>query len=136
MKTVRINMCCVAIAAMCGDARKSRIMDKAWKGDLVLAGAFDHVFDSPDGEYALADGARGRTITISAQGNRRLVVWTPGAEFPAEEEPKPGELAAGDWRHFACVEPATLWQDKGFTLAPGERNVLFARIALSGNNFE
>ena len=114
------------------DARVSTSFDKAWKGDISVTDAFDHVFASPDGEYALIDGARNRRISIAAKGNRRLVVWNPGAKYPAAESPEPGVLAVGDWRRFVCVEPATLWRDQGFVLEPGARNVLSARISASG----
>jgi len=113
------------------DARSSTSFDSRWAGDLALTDAYDHVFASPDGEYELVDGARSRTIRIAAKGNRRLVVWNPGDARPAADNPAPGDLGSGDWRRFACVEPATLWRDQGFTLAPGEKNVLAMKISLA-----
>jgi len=110
------------------DARVTKSFDKEWKGDMPVTDAVDHVFASPDGEYSLVAGALGRTINISARGNRRLVVWNPGTAYPAAESPEPGALAVEDWRRFVCVEPATLWRDQGFTIAPGERNAFSMRI--------
>ena len=110
------------------DARLSTSFDSKWQGDMPVTSAFDHVFASPDGEYSLVDGSLGRTIRISAKGNKRLVVWNPGDARPAGDPPVPGALAPGDWRRFVCVEPATLWRDQAFSLAPGEMNILSARI--------
>ena len=115
------------------DARSSTVFDAAWKGDLAVTDAFDHVFASPDGEYSVVDASRGHTIKISAKGNRRLVVWNPGDARPADATPVPGALGDGDWRHFVCVEPATLWRDQGFILKPGERHSFSARISVAGN---
>ena len=113
------------------DARSSTSFDAAWKGDLAVTDAFDHVFASPDGEYSIVDGSRGHTIKVSAKGNRRLVVWNPGDARPADAVPAPGALGNGDWRRFVCVEPATLWRDQGFTLKPGERHSLSVRISVA-----
>ena len=113
------------------DARSSRVFAAAWKGDLAVTDAFDHVFASPGGEYSLVDASRGHTIKMSAQGNRRLVVWNPGDARSADAVPAPGALGNGDWRRFVCVEPATLWRDQGFTLKPGERHSLSARISVA-----
>jgi glucose-6-phosphate 1-epimerase len=113
------------------DSRVSTQFDAPWRGDLAVTAAFDHVFASCDGAYALEDGARGRTIHIAAKGNKRLVVWNPGDARPAQEPPAPGALAPGDWRHFVCVEPATLWRDQAVTLAPGEKHVMSITLSLS-----
>ncbi len=112
------------------DSRVTTAFDTQWKGDIAVTSAYDHVFASVDGEYSLVDGARGLTVNIAAKGNKRLVVWNPGDERPAVEPPPAGALGPGDWRRFVCVEPATLWRDQAFNLAPGEKNVLSARISV------
>lgn len=113
------------------DSRVTTAFDTRWQGDLAVNSAYDHVFAAIDGEYALVDGVRGLTVNISAKGNKRLVVWNPGDARPAADPPPPGALGPGDWRRFVCVEPATLWKDQAFELAPGGKNVFSARISVT-----
>lgn len=113
------------------DSRVTVKFDSKWEGDLAVTSAYDHVFASVDGEYSLVDGARALTVNISAKGNKRLVVWNPGDARRVEEPPPPGALGTGDWRRFVCVEPATLWRDQSFNLAPGEKNVMSVRISIN-----
>lgn len=114
------------------DSRVTTSFDSTWKGDLAVTSSFDHVFASPDGEYNLLDGASGYTVTISAKGNRRIVVWNPGKDRPTEDPPPPGAVGPGDWRHLVCVEPATLWKDQAFAIPPGGKNVHSMKIRVSG----
>ncbi len=85
----------------------------------------DHVVtlrDEPRHEFALIDPVAKRAIALVSTGNRKLVIWNPGAGNTLPDQ-KPE-----DWRRFLCVEPATLWRDDGFTLAPGEEHTLVAAI--------
>ena len=115
------------------DSRKTRALDSVWHGDLPLLSSFDHVFveKGPTAFHAIEDAARGRRIELSSGGAARLVVWNPGSEEPAEENPAPGKLAAGDWRRLICVEPAILWKEAARSVAPGASFVLWAAIALA-----
>jgi D-hexose-6-phosphate mutarotase len=54
------------------------------------------------------------------------VVWNPGSEEPAEENPAPGRLAVGDWRRLICVEPAILWKEAAVTVGPQAHHTLSA----------
>ena len=115
------------------DSRLTREFDGVWKGDMPLLSSFDHVFveKGPTAFHAIEDAARGRRIELSSGGAARLVVWNPGQEEPAEENPEPGRFAAGDWRRLICVEPAILWNEAARSVAPGASYVLWAEIALA-----
>ena len=115
------------------DSRKTRALDSVWKGDMLLLSSFDHVFveKGPTAFHAIEDASRGRRIELSSVGAARLVVWNPGSEEPAEENPAPGRLAAGDWRRLICVEPAILWKEAAVTVGPQAHHTLSAEIALS-----
>ena len=114
------------------DSRVTTAFGSVWKGDMPLTASFDHVFVEPRATafHAIMDPVRRRRITLSSSGAAQLVVWCPGVEDPAEANPEPGELAIGDWRRFACVEPAILWQEAARTVAPGTNHVLVAEIAV------
>ena len=115
------------------DSRVTMKYDSVWHGDMPLLSSFDHVFveKGPTAFHAIEDAARGRRIELSSGGAARLVVWNPGSEEPAEENPAPGRIAAGDWRRLICVEPAILWQEAARSVAPGASYVLWAEIALA-----
>ena len=114
------------------DSRVTTEFDSVWKGDMPLTATFDHVFVEPRATafHAILDPVRRRKIALSSSGAAQLVVWCPGAEDPAEAKPAPGELAIGDWRHLACVEPAILWREAERTVAPGATHVLSAEIVV------
>ena len=114
------------------DSRVTTEFGSVWKGDMPLTATFDHVFVEPRATafHAILDPVRRRKITLSSSGAAQLVVWCPGAEDPAEANPAPGELAIGDWRHLACVEPAILWREAERTVAPEATHVLAAEIAV------
>lgn len=114
------------------DSRVTRDLASVWKGDLKLISSFDHVFVEPPGKFLhrIIDPLLDRTVTISASGAPRLVVWNPGVEEEAFGSPPPGALAVGDWRHLVCVEPAVLWKDAAIELKPGAVHELTAEISL------
>lgn len=114
------------------DSRVTTEFGSVWKGDMPLTATFDHVFVEPRATafHAILDPVRRRRIALSSSGAAQLVVWCPGAEDPAEANPAPGELAIGDWRHLACVEPAILWREAERTVAPSATHVLSAEIAV------
>ncbi|MBO6168201.1 MAG: hypothetical protein J6P13_07665 [Kiritimatiellae bacterium] len=107
----------------------ARDMSKGvFEGDFPVAEPCDHVVtlkDEPKHEFALVDPALKRAIGIVSTGNRRLVMWNPGGETRLSDQ------AEGEWAKFVCVEPATLWREAGFTIAPGEEHVL--AVAIQGN---
>lgn len=115
------------------DSRVTNVLDRVWRGDLPLDAAYDHVFDEKgaSSSHSIVDPALGRRIYATASGASRLVVWVPDGDEEAAENPGPGELGAGDWRHFACVEPAFLWSGREIVLGPGERHQFVYEISVS-----
>ena len=79
------------------------------RGEIRCVPGMDGDRPFADGRYVLDDGIR--ELTLTAWGNKKLVVWNQG------EEPLEG-LAAEDWRHFVCVEPAILPRMHGIWLEP------------------
>lgn len=79
------------------------------RGEIRCVPGMDGDRPFADGRYVLDDGIR--ELTLTAWGNKKLVVWNQG------EEPLEG-LAPEDWRHFVCVEPAILPRMHGTWLEP------------------
>ena len=74
----------------------------------------------------LKDPVLKRVIDISYEGNIKFVMWNSGPDFSAL-----GESDDPDYgRHFLCVEGATLYRDRAYTLAPGASHTLKAIIAV------
>ncbi len=105
------------------DARD--MSEGVFAGDFQAKEASDHVItlpERPKHEFALLDPVLDRAIALVSSGNRKLVVWNPGPGAGLADQ------AEDDWKKFLCVEPATLWRDAGFTLAPGEEHTLLAAV--------
>ena len=115
------------------DSRVTNVLDKVWSGDLGLAASYDHVFDEKGASsaHSIIDPSLGRRIYATASGVTRLVVWVPDGDEEAVENPGPGKIGSGDWRHFACVEPAFLWDGREIVLKPGERHQFVYEISVS-----
>ena len=85
----------------------------------------------PSATHVIVDQSLGRRICETSSGVTRLVIWTPEEKEEAEENPGPGKLGVGDWRHFACVEPAFLWDGREITLQPGVRQQFDFEVSVS-----
>jgi len=75
------------------------------------------------GRYVLQEDNVSSAVEITAEGERKLIVWNPGPGW----QPNDGadcNLAAGDWRRFVCVEPAVIGRESAIRLAPGGRHTL------------
>ena len=106
------------------DARKGRVADSTWKGDLAFNTEYDHVFTVKKSEVAILDPGLRRAIAIASRGNAKIVCWNPG-----EADTPDRNLGAGDWRKFICVEPATLFkEDAAIRLEPGESHELLMAV--------
>ena len=114
------------------DSRLTTKYDSVWKGNMKLTSSFDHVFVEPypTALHKIVDPLLDRSISVSSSGAARLVVWNPGVEEEAFENPDPGQLAVGDWRHLVCVEPSILWKEAAVELKPGAVHELKAEISL------
>ena len=101
---------------------------RVWKGDfpcsLVATGKPGYVFEekSPVGVHVhdLVDPVLNRTLHLSYEGNVKFVVWNSGPDF----SPFGGADVPDYGRRFVCVEGATLYRDRAYTLAPGETHAL------------
>ena len=108
-----------------GDRRK-------WKGDfpasLVAIGKPGYVFEEKAGphNHQLKDPVLNRTIDITFEGNIKFVMWNSGPDFS-----KFGKSDDPSYGHrFLCVEGATLYRDRAYTLAPGALHTLKATVAV------
>lgn len=101
---------------------------KKWEGDLVVEGERDHVFDAPNGEYALFDPGVNRTIVIRSRGNKKLIVWHPAPSYSE------GKIGPGEGARMVCVEPATIFRDEGYWLEPGAKHELRMAIQSDPND--
>jgi len=97
-------------------------------GDVPVDFAGSKIYTFPVGkplnEAALLDPGLRRAIAIVSRGAAKLVVWNPGAIRPGEFE----NLLPEETTRFVCVEPATLFRDAGYDLAPGAVHVLQCAI--------
>ncbi|WP_125981886.1 D-hexose-6-phosphate mutarotase [Bifidobacterium goeldii] len=73
----------------------------------------------------LEDPQLHRTIVITPSGNAQTVVWNPGAVAGDAL----GDVEAGEWRDFVCVEAASC-RDRSVVLQPGESHTLRQTIAV------
>jgi len=105
------------------DARESKTFDRTWCGDLKGGPAYDHVFTAAKHEHVVLDEGLKRAIALVSRGNKKLVVWNPGA-MPGGRD----NLDENDARKFVCVEPATLFADEAIELAPGASHELLVAI--------
>lgn len=108
-------------------ADEGTVDDKIWKGEFIPDGHFDHVFRlAPKRKpVSISDSMTGRRIVLSGDGYSKLVIWTP-TPFEAGEL---GNLPPEDSLVFVCVEPATLFRDEAYALAPGESHIMRVCIA-------
>ena len=104
-----------------GDAR-------VWKGDfpcrLPHEKGAGYVIEEKSREgkhlHVLDDPVLHRRIAVTYEGNIKIVVWNPGPDFSSfggADDPDYG-------LRFVCLEGATLYRDRAYTLKPGETHVL------------
>ncbi len=105
---------------------------RRWKGDfpasLVAVGKPGYVFEERDGphRHQLKDPVLNRAIDVTFEGNIKIVMWNSGpdfGQFGSADDPSYGS-------RFLCLEGATLYRDRAYTLAPGASHTLKATIAV------
>ena len=97
---------------------------RRWKGDfpcrLLGEGKPGFVFEEPTPSgvhvHSLVDPSLNRRLEIAYEGNVKFVMWNSGPDFT----PFGGADDPDFGRKFVCVEGATLYRDRAYTLAPGE----------------
>ena len=100
------------------DSLRPDIPDTEFSGDLRFHAGEGRVFTPGQGEYVLFDEGAGRAICLAARGNAKLILWS------IPESSCTGQFSGDDWRHFACVEPATINRESALTVLPGKQHEL------------
>ncbi|HEX8851029.1 MAG TPA: D-hexose-6-phosphate mutarotase [Gemmatimonadaceae bacterium] len=77
---------------------------------LVASGETDRVYLAAPQRLRIRDGER--VIRVENSGFANVVVWNPGPAGDAKYD-----FAPGEWSHFICVEPATVFEP--IVLDPG-----------------
>ncbi|MFD0893078.1 D-hexose-6-phosphate mutarotase [Luteolibacter ambystomatis] len=93
-------------------------------GPVRIVGEVDRVYAST-ADTVLTDDDK-RTIHIHKHGSGSTVVWNPGPEKAASL----GDLPAGDYPHFVCIEAANT-PGAEVTVPPGGHHVLRTRITVA-----
>ena len=96
--------------------------DTVFAGDFRFHADVNRVFSPGKGEYVLFDEGANRAICLAARGHRKLILWS----IPASS--CTGPFSGDDWRHFACVEPATIGREAAVTVLPGKRHELWMSV--------
>lgn len=85
------------------------------------------VGDGPH-RHDLVDPVLGRRIEITYEGGCKLVTWNSGPDFSVC-----GTSDLPDFgRRFLCVETGNLYDDRAYTLKPGETHVIKAKFQVKG----
>jgi glucose-6-phosphate 1-epimerase len=92
---------------------------------LRFEGPIDRIYSSSS-DVTLRDSQLNRSIEISAEGSARTVVWNPGEEAGNAM----GDMAAGEWDSFVCVETANC-RENAVTLDPGQSHTLSQTLAVA-----
>ncbi len=95
-------------------------------GAVRFSGETDRIY-ATGGRIRMVDERLGRVTTITSEGSNSTVVWNPWIDKAA----RLGDLPDEDYRKFVCLETANAWRDARM-LAPGEKQVLKARISSNG----
>lgn len=92
-------------------------------GAIRFAGETDRVYRSA-ADVVVVDPVLRRSIAVARRDSSDLVVWNPGADLVI------GDLGAGEWRRFVCVEAANV-RDAAVHLAPGAQHTMGVSFRLA-----
>lgn len=97
------------------------------QGDIDPPVALDRIYHGFAGDPVVdvIDRVAERTLTVSAEGSRSMVVWNPGGALAAGLKDVPGDA----WRGFVCVEAANAGPDRR-ELAPGQSHRLTQTLSV------
>ena len=104
------------------DSIHSHLPDKEFEGDLRFQAGENRAFTPGKGEYVLFDEGANRAICLAARGHRKLNLWS------IPESSCKGLFSGDDWKHFACLEPATISREAAVTVLPGKRHELLMSV--------
>ena len=79
--------------------------------------------------HVLSDPVLNRSIAVTFEGNLKIGVWNSGPDF----SPFGGADASDYGLRFVCLEGATLYRDRAYSLAPGETHTLKMTIQVGEN---
>lgn len=95
-------------------------------GPVTFGGRVDRVYASTAG-VEVSDPALGRCTVTEKSNSASTVVWNPGAELAGSM----GDVPAGDWTAFCCVEAGNVLED-AVALEPGETHRLGMVLRVDG----
>ena len=67
------------------------------------------------------DGCR-NDICLAARGHRKLILWSIPDSLCADQ------FSGDDWKHFVCLEPATIGREAAVTVLPGKCHELLMSV--------
>ena len=100
------------------DRMNAALPNPVWEGDLKFHAGEGRVFFPGRGEYVLFDEGANRAIAMAARGNAKLILWS------IPESSCKGQFTGDDWKHFACLEPATISREAAIRVLPGKEHEL------------
>ena len=100
------------------DRMNAALPNPVWEGDLKFHAGEGRVFFPGRGEYVLFDEGANRAIAMAARGNAKLILWS------IPESSCKGQFSGDDWKHFACLEPATISREAAIRVLPGKEHEL------------
>ena len=84
--------------------KTDRHITKKQLGDVRIASETDSVYLNNATDLELLDPTLNRRLTMQKQNSLTTVVWNPGAVRSCIL----GDLGAGRWKHFLCIEPSNV----------------------------
>ncbi len=93
-----------------------------FEGDLLFHAGENRVFTPGNGEYVLFDEGANRAICLAARGHRKLILWSIPDSLCADQ------FSGDDWKHFVCLEPATIGREAAVTVLPGKCHELLMSV--------
>lgn len=92
---------------------------------LAFDGMVDYIYYAADAAVEVRDASLNRVIAVKNSGAPQTVVWNPGEQLGNAL----GDLEAGEWRGFVCVEAAAN-RDQSITVAPHESHTISQTLSL------
>jgi glucose-6-phosphate 1-epimerase len=93
--------------------------EKMQSGELRIAGETDRVYLDTQHEIEVRDSTWQRLIVLHKQDSRTTVTWNPWVEKSSGM----GDLGAGEWKNFVCVETSNV-VPYAVQLDPGESHTM------------
>jgi len=95
--------------------------EKTQYEDIRFSAETDRIYLNTRHDITMSDPVVGRKISIHKENSATTVVWNPWAEKSAGM----GDLGAGEWKKFVCVESSNVGT-YAVQLSPGESHTMAA----------